>query len=293
MSWVLGLLPSKGERYGAIPMPTPMTWKLPSLCVLLNLYLRIAAPQSATSEISSIQVLRNFISRPHVDGNNKGKSWGLAFGNYVGGGVWSLCENGDCLHTLQDDVKGPRGNILYRGGRKYLGRVLDTRRNPQEFDGNQLHFTMPLSSGTRIAIVYYCQKVMNARTPGAMHEYLSSLGFKLPEECCLRPTGQEVGFVNLALQGIAVKDEPHREPLPTTREVCQRKDFQVKVEIEPPHGAQKEEAQYKHLLAIRDDKLTQTFGDQSVVYNLFDSLFGVLGIRRYSVASGSNFSAKP
>jgi hypothetical protein len=36
----------KGQRFGAIPMPTAKTWQFPGLCMLLNLYLRLAAPES-------------------------------------------------------------------------------------------------------------------------------------------------------------------------------------------------------------------------------------------------------
>ena len=45
-----------------------------------------------------------------------------------------------------------------------MGRVLDTRRTPKQLDGNQLHFTMPVSSRTRIAIVYYCHRLTSRTT---------------------------------------------------------------------------------------------------------------------------------
>jgi len=217
--FVLGLQPSKGERFGAIPMPTPMTWKVPSLCTLLNLYLRIASPASTADDVSSIQVLRNFQSRPHVDGNNKGASWGLSFGDFVGknSGIWVLDPNGTHRLKLRADVRYPRGKVIYEAGKSYSGKVLDTRRCPQRFDGNLLHYTMPVRSGTRYAVIFYCQNVANARTPGAMHAFLTALGFRLPSEAHLRALGQEGAFVDLALQGIAVKDEPYRAPLPSTR----------------------------------------------------------------------------
>jgi hypothetical protein len=40
---------------------------------------------------------------------------------------WSHIEGWICNAQLQNDVKGPRGNILYEAGRKYKGRVLDTQ----------------------------------------------------------------------------------------------------------------------------------------------------------------------
>lgn len=50
-----------------------------------------------------------------------------------------------------------------------------------------------------------------------MHAFLTALGFRLPSEATLRALGQERALVDLALQGIAVKDEPYRTPLPSTR----------------------------------------------------------------------------
>ena len=134
----LGLLPSQGGRFGAVPMPSIKTLQLPSLCVALNLYLKIAATnETAATEISTIQVLRNFQSRPHVDGNNKGESWSLCFGSYEGGGIWVLDDKGDEPLRLKQDVKGPSREVRYKASREpYLGRVLDTHRFPKKFDGN-------------------------------------------------------------------------------------------------------------------------------------------------------------
>jgi hypothetical protein len=218
--FVLGLLPSKGERFGCIPMPTEKTWKLPSLCVALNLYLQIAVPASVVFEVSTISVLRNVESEPHVDGNNKGDSWGLAFGDFEGGGVWVVDgrEGADLEYCLREVVRGPTGRIRYKAG-TYTGRVLDTRRCPRQFDGNSLHFTVPVRSGTRFAIIFYClrSKTANQRTPGAMHKYLTCLGFKLPVEAVLRPDCVENQLVELVLNGKPVKDEPGRAPMPRTR----------------------------------------------------------------------------
>ena len=76
---------------------------------------------------------------------------------------------------------------------------------------------MPLASGTRFAFVFFCQKKFNERTPGAMHAYLTKLGFKLPSEAILRASPTEVMLVDWALGpfgGKAVKEEPCRKPLP-------------------------------------------------------------------------------
>jgi hypothetical protein len=53
----------------------------------------------------------------------------------------------------------PRGSVRYKSlGQVYYGRVLDSHRSPKQFDGNVLHFTMPVTSGTRFAVLFFCQK---------------------------------------------------------------------------------------------------------------------------------------
>ena len=91
----------------------PGTWQLPSLCVLLNLYLRLAAPESKAFAKTSIQALRNFRSIPHVDGNNRGDSWGVSFGEHTEGGIWILNADGGQLASSRvfscasgDDAQG-------------------------------------------------------------------------------------------------------------------------------------------------------------------------------------------
>ena len=54
------------------------------------------------------------------------------------------------------------------------------------------------------------KKTANARTPGAMNAFLTSLGFRLPSEASLRPTNVELALVEFALQGVSIKDEPGR-----------------------------------------------------------------------------------
>eukprot|EP00973_Karenia_brevis_P011417 1546776-Karenia_brevis.AAC.1 len=79
--------------------------------------------------------------------HNKGDSWQLSSGEYVRGGIWCLSDNGQDEFTLQGDVVGPRGNVMYEAGKTYHGCVLDTHRQLQRFNGNSPHFTMPVESG--------------------------------------------------------------------------------------------------------------------------------------------------
>ena len=85
--------------------------------------------------------------------------WGLALGDFKGGGIWVLDEGGAQKLKLKEDVKGPRGNVIYKSGTRHCDRVLNTNRNPHRFDVNKLHYTMPITSGDRYAIIYFCQKI--------------------------------------------------------------------------------------------------------------------------------------
>ena len=61
---------------------------------------------------------------------------------------------------------------------------------------------MKVHAGVRYAMVFFCQGIANARTPGAVHTYLTGLGFRLPADASLRPSGTERQLVELALRGI-------------------------------------------------------------------------------------------
>ena len=54
-----------------------------------------------------------------------------------------------------------------------------------------------------------------------MYDYLTKLGCRLPREASPRVNGTVEHLVELAMQGLNVKDEPHRAPLPNTREARQ------------------------------------------------------------------------
>lgn len=78
---------------------------------------------------SSVQIVKNFSSALHVDGNNLGPSWIIGLGDYTGGELWVQGEG-------QQNIK----DTWYK------------------FDGNVPHATYPIQSGTRYSAIFYTHK---------------------------------------------------------------------------------------------------------------------------------------
>ena len=59
---------------------------------------------------------RNFASIPHVDGKNRGGSWGLAFGTYDSAGIWVLDEeNGTVKRCIKKMLSTKAESSTKRG----------------------------------------------------------------------------------------------------------------------------------------------------------------------------------
>ena len=120
----------------------------------LNAYFRARAPREARDAfVSSIQVNRYDAWRdsatPHVDRNNLGPSWIIAFGEFEGGELW------------------------------VEGEELDAADAFQSFDGRDYHATLPFSGGPRYSLVFYCV-ASHARLGKSDRDAAELLGFRLP-----------------------------------------------------------------------------------------------------------------
>ena len=131
-------------------------------------------------EIICIQVRKNEQSRPHYDGNNLGPSLAAAFGQFKGGGLWTVCADGPKRHQLKEDVKKHSclrhsKDDIVRGRTHHLQQPLNA---PCLFNGNALHFTLPFT-GERFVVIYFTHKRRYDKTPGHVRAFLSGLGFCL------------------------------------------------------------------------------------------------------------------
>ena len=140
-------------------------------------------------EFTSIQVNRNYASRPHVDKNNEGMSYIIGLGRFTGGEVWvhddSVLADGEWAPGRSLRLSGGDVGDHYKDGQNYYGRVLDVYEKWVVFDGNRLHFTRPFQ-GERISLIFF----KNSQAGEASVEVrarLRELGFRFP----WRPLGNQ------------------------------------------------------------------------------------------------------
>ena len=100
---------------------------------------------------TTIQVNFHFQSRLHVDGRNAGPSWIIALGEYTGGQLFVMDDDGDTTIVVKDEVIG-RHDIAV--GSRLRGRLHNIRHRWHKFNGNVPHMTMPYK-GERFSLVYY------------------------------------------------------------------------------------------------------------------------------------------
>ena len=74
-------------------------------------------------------------------------------------------ERGRSSHVVTKHVHGRRH---YKKGEKVFGRCLDTRWQPQLFDGNKLHFTKAFRGPEKYAVVFFVHSHGQGRIPALM-----------------------------------------------------------------------------------------------------------------------------
>ena len=75
--------------------------------------------ENPSFKFTSIQVNKNYASRPHVDRNNLGESLIIGLGNYTGGDLWTHEAKGNKEHTLDEDIIGAP---MYKKGDAFMVR---------------------------------------------------------------------------------------------------------------------------------------------------------------------------
>eukprot|EP00971_Amphidinium_carterae_P021095 416633-Amphidinium_carterae.1 len=89
---------------------------------------------------------------PHVDGNNMHHSDAIATGDYEGGRLWMVCDDGDEHAPLRlhcDDR-----HLTMEEARKLKGKYVDTFNHWRELDGRRVHGVEPWK-GERVSLVLF------------------------------------------------------------------------------------------------------------------------------------------
>lgn len=154
---------------------------------LVRLLSNFARKSNPDFEFTSIQVNKNYASRPHVDKNNLGESLIIGLGDYTGGDVW-VHDEGAVAFELQEDISCM---YHYEAGATYHGSWMDIRGKWTHFNGNRLHFTQPFQ-GERFSLVYFtCSRYLDASVD--LSKALVAAGFpfsrssqKLAQEAVLK-----------------------------------------------------------------------------------------------------------
>ena len=113
----------------------------PELYSALTRLMRLHAP---TFRFNSIQLNANVHTEPHYDTNNCGPSYAIGLGRFTGGGL--------VLYPDKPSDKASDG-VRLRNKRRWV-----------HFNGaTTLHGSIPVTSGTRYAIIFFTRKTPGAR----------------------------------------------------------------------------------------------------------------------------------
>lgn len=128
---------------------------------------------------TSIQVNKNYASRPHVDKNNLGKSLILGLGDYRDGQLWVHDDEGKETLELKESITSAYN---YTAGKQISGSILDCHDELVEFDGTKLHYTLPFV-GDRYTLIYFtCDRFLEACEETQVA--LTKAGFDFSWSCC-------------------------------------------------------------------------------------------------------------
>lgn len=134
LAFSLGTVNYRGQKSvgGRIKGPSRFNKKYPVLLSKLRKMMKLWHPEF---KYTTIQVNKNFSSKPHIDKNNVGPSYGIAMGKFTGGDLY---------------VEGKKHNIK----NKFLN-----------FDGTLGHWVSPYK-GTRYSLIFFTHtfKPPNAKT---------------------------------------------------------------------------------------------------------------------------------
>lgn len=170
------------------------TRRLPTIARLLA---KFAAQGIPEFKYTSIQLNMNYCAKLHVDANNVGPSYIIGFGNYEGGQLWVMDEDGNVPVTVTSPI---RGYPLVRLGDKLMGKTHDIKGKWLRFDGRVPHCALPFKAGnTRISLVYFSRKGCQALTADA-RQYLLAIGFPLPDSSWLEANSQSRAALTMSPQ---------------------------------------------------------------------------------------------
>lgn len=103
---------------------------------------RLMRLHASTFRFNSIQLNANVHTDPHYDSNNCGPSYALGLGRFTGGGLVLYPDNSS-------------DGVHFRNKRRWV-----------RFNGaTTLHGSIPVTSGTRYAIIFFTRKTPGARLP--------------------------------------------------------------------------------------------------------------------------------
>ena len=145
----------------------------------LNAFMHNALP---SFRYTSIQLNRGYACKLHVDSNNVGPSAIIAVGNFEGGDLWIMDEDGDCPQQITEAMKGWPG----KPGTTIPGRTVSVKNRIVYFNGNRPHKTFPFTD-ERMSLVFFTTSAWRKMHQKTRAE-LERLGFPLPDglpECSI------------------------------------------------------------------------------------------------------------
>ena len=115
MAFPLGLV----NAFGLGTRCSIQTGLRPNQTKLLTDFIKANHP---TFNYSTIQFNRGYSAKLHVDGNNEGPSYIIGLGDYTGGELWIMDENGDHEAIVQNKMLGWKNLEV---GTRIKGRLIN------------------------------------------------------------------------------------------------------------------------------------------------------------------------
>ncbi|CAE8711077.1 unnamed protein product, partial [Polarella glacialis] len=158
----------------------------------------------------SVQLNQNYSATLHVDKNNHGPSWIIGLGDYEGGQLWVMDDEGDVPVKITARLMGYKH---LKVGQTIMGKLHDIKNKWFYFLGQVPHTAMPFTGVWRISLVYFTRKG-SLKIGEEIAAEIRGYGFKLPDEAWLTrtaPSGSTVGPRGVVTKACRMSDVQQQE----------------------------------------------------------------------------------
>jgi hypothetical protein len=140
-AFALGQVNYRGQKSVGGRTKGPSRWnrKFPKLYRLVKKLIAYCHPDF---KYTTIQVNKNLMCKPHVDKNNMGDSYIIAFGDFTGGELSIDTQSIPGITSVEENYSNA------------IGESFNIKNRWKRFDGRQIHWVEPFE-GERYSLVFF------------------------------------------------------------------------------------------------------------------------------------------